>query len=286
VLWTEQNYPETYPPRGIRYSRSIDSGRTWSQPHRFNGVYDYGAILALGTEQVHLFWSGTRPDRHEFHVWSTDRGETWSPVGQTSPAGGYFGFPSVASDSAGRIHLSHVTSLPNTPLVHQSGAGNEWSPPTVLVEWAEGASNHPSDSDTAVGLGNEIHVVVEQMRAIAAGSQANGEQQNSSATGGEQPAAEEWVFDIFYTHSTADAPRLAPKQIATPTPIPLATPERDTQQPVQTVQAAPTASLPGAAANEAGRSGKPAFIILKSVLAPLLLVAGSIIIRLFWKRRR
>lgn len=285
VLWTEYNYPEVFPPRGMRYSRSLDGGETWSEPYLIDGVFNNGAIVAPGNGEVHLAWSGTWGNRHEFHMWSADRGATWSRVGQSTPAGGYYGLPSFATDSAGRVHISHVTGLEGTPLVHQVWDGHVWSAPLPLVQAEKGSPSHPSDTQIVVGFGNELHIVVEQMVRKGARTDTLVEQTPSLVEGQAPGKVEGWAYDIYYLYSVTDAPRLETQALAPTIIVPLPTVEPESEviaEPTQAKPAATTALRPvqGAASPSGGTSST----VVTGVLPSVLLVIGFVIVRLHKKR--
>ncbi len=128
VIWVENNYPETYPPIGIRYSSSPD-GVAWSKPRSLaDGPYSDPAILVVGDRDIHAVWSGTATDRFKFHTWSQDAGITWTDTWRNSELGGIQGSPALAADSLGRIYWLKVGTIfsllggayPNPDCLHEN----------------------------------------------------------------------------------------------------------------------------------------------------------------------
>jgi hypothetical protein len=217
---------------------------------------------------------------------SVDRGATWSGIGETTSAGGFFGMCGMTSDSAGGVHLLQVTSLGGTPLVHQFWDGRYWSWPVPVVMWAAGAPSHASDSDVAVGLGNELHVVVEQMSKHDHGESSQVREAEPSLEG-QSPAAYGWVYDVFYLHSTADAPRVEPQSLDPSAVVPAPTLVPEVSITVQPTQVEPTKVVAlEPVPDTAYRAGETTVTMLTSVLPPLVLVVGFVALRLLQKRPR
>jgi hypothetical protein len=211
VIWTEYDFPDTFPPEGIRYSRSYDAGGSWSDPIYIDGPYDFGGITTIGGEEVHLFWSGAGENRHKFHQWSEDRGVTWFPAEHTLEIGGYQGWPGMDVDGEHNIHLVQVASPQSSDehgetLYYQLWERGDWSPPSALLPLPEGAPNHAYNPEIAIGLGNEVHVVVSQMKEY-------------SSIG-----ADEWAYDIYYLYWLADLPRQEPRPLQMETVVSVTVP--------------------------------------------------------------
>jgi hypothetical protein len=212
VVWVLTNYPETFPPLGIRYSKSIDGGLTWSSEFNLaDGPYDDPTISLCAAPQVHVVWSGTGSDRFKFHRWSADNGKTWFDTWRNTDLGGYQGRPDLVCDSRGRIHWLLVgTAFGNVPksvinpdsLYHAVFDKGKWSPGDVLLYGSSNQQNM-ADAQAAIALGNQIHVVVYNPLQLSKTTYQN---------------------DIFYISELLDGPALQPKLLLnanltiTPTP--------------------------------------------------------------------
>jgi len=256
AVWTETNYPETFPPIGIRYSHSFDGGSTWSRPRNIDGPYDLADILAIGENEIHVVWSGTLENRHKFHFFSSDRGDTWSAPVITIDTGGYHGRPSLAADSQNTVHLVQVSNAPGTTLeslFHQSFQNQRWSLPERLVERDASAPFHPIDPNIAVGLGNQVHVAV----PVSIQNRSGG-----------------WAYDILYFHAESSAPPIEPEA-----PVPAASPtaeegEAETAPPATgSPAAAPTILSPVSGSEDVqGESSNPLWIGIVPVVVLIVVV--------------
>lgn len=209
VVWVEFNYPETFPPIGIRYSYSTDGGASWSQPIPLaDGPYDYPGIVSLAGSKVHVVWSGTSADRFKFHRWSPDGGRSWSDTWRNLDVGGYQGWPALAVDGNQNLHWLQVGTVARVgdSLYYNVWNGSEWSPGEVLLPPTASGQNATNVS-AAIALGNELHVVVQSPLNTAKAS---------------------WQYEVFYVHRHLDAagrpaqplPTLTPKPSPTDMPFP------------------------------------------------------------------
>lgn len=256
AVWVETNYPETFPPLGIRYAHSFDGGQTWTSPRNIDGPYDSPGILALGDSQIHIVWSGTNPERHKFHFFSTDRGNTWSPPVITIETGGFQGKPGLASDSQNTLHLVQVSNAPGTPLealFYQSFQNKTWYPPQKLVERVPNSPWHPLDPDIAVGLGNQLHVVVQASM------------QNRSG---------DWAHEILYFNAVSNAPPVLPQAPIQAAPTSVEEQELEALQPeiavISTSQSNTQSS--SATVEPSIRGSNPLYFAIISVVVLLIVV--------------
>lgn len=202
VSWAEANYPETYPPIGLRYARSLDGGKSWEEMHSITGPYNWVGIHAPNASEIHLVWSGTSTDRHKFHSWSSDRGVSWSRPVETLEVGGQQGWAALASDAVGRVHLFQVAGSLDESLKYQVWSSGSWSLPVTLLTRLPEAPNHPYNADLAVGLGNQLHGLTTQFLETPAGSGY-------------------WQYDVFYLHAVmSDVPAVEPQVLSTPARAP------------------------------------------------------------------
>jgi hypothetical protein len=164
VAWVETNFPETFPPIGIRYARSNDGGQSWNESISLaDGPYDFPGILSSGQGEVHIVYSGTNPDRNKFHRWSADGGRTWSETFRNTEVGGFQGLPSLALDSAGVLHwltTASVFQVGNDCLYHATRQQEIWKPgEAVLCGVASG--QNPWDVAAMAALGNVLYAAVQ-----------------------------------------------------------------------------------------------------------------------------
>lgn len=253
AVWVEADYPETFPPLGIRYAASGDGGQTWSEVVSLaDGPYSFPAILTAPTavpeeEEVHVVYSGTQPDRYKFHRWSADGGQSWLEVLRNTEVGGFQGLPALVSDSSQAIHWLTSASIFKINLdgvysIHwQAG---EWQVSEVLLRNVT-PDNNPGDVSAAVGLGNQLHVAVQY--PIPSANQGGGSQS-----------------EIYYLRQDLSSPRLPGRTLAAPT-TPPATPTSS-----QTVNLA--ATLPAILNTTPGQAGSPLAALMLGLLAALVVV--------------
>jgi hypothetical protein len=206
VAWTETNYPETFPPLGIRYAHSLD-GINWSSPVSIaDGPYTELDIASKGPNEIHIAWSGTADDRYKFHRWSTDGGVTWSSIYRNMDGGGLLGPPSLVFDGQGKLHwLSAMDYFgpvagerSRSYLYEYTFNEGSWSLGRLLFSTPlEINEQNLSSVSAVVSLGNEIHAVVMDPRLKADGN---------------------WQWDLFYSHRLLDIPQEIPKTLPTLTP--------------------------------------------------------------------
>jgi hypothetical protein len=136
----------------------------------------------------------------------------------------------------------------------------------MLISRLENASNHPTNANIAVGLGNQLHIVVSHFIESPAG------------TGN-------WVYDIFYFQGQADAPRLEPQVLTLPTTVPLPIASERPKATAEPVSSQPTASVIVNPANAIVPSGGGTTLgALAGVIPALLFVGGVVAARLLRRR--
>jgi hypothetical protein len=247
VAWVEFNFPEIFPPIGIRYANSTNAGANWSNSFSLaDGPYSYPAITTRESE-VHVVWSGTSPDRFKFHRWSRDNGKYWQPTWRNTELGGYQGLPDLTLDSSNTLHwltTGTVFQIDNDSIYHTQWENEQWLPGEVMLRNQISIQN-PQDVSAEVRLGNELYVAVQY--PLASNTQPDG-----------------WQYEIFLIHQDLGTPHLEAKPVSTvkpqPTSIVIAT-------EMITVLQTPMAPL-----NLNYRSSNPLTPILAGIVAALVIV--------------
>ena len=191
ATWTQFRLPNGWPPTGGFYSQSVDGGQTWSPPLEVAGE-NYGIVnvAAVGADRVHLVWNAVIRIGDRLHQWSSDGGRSWSDVHRIilDLKGGFTGYPAVAIDAAGTLHLA--TGLDGAAgkqggIYYLMWREHDWTDPSPISQGAVGKTAVDSPSVTVSG-GNHLHVVY--------------------ADDSER---------IWYTSRIADAPSNPPRQFST-----------------------------------------------------------------------
>lgn len=207
VVWGETNYPETFPPVGIRYTSSAD-GQVWKEPDSLaDGPYAEPAILAAEDSSLHVVWSGTATARYKFHSWSKDSGNTWTDPWRNEDLGGIQGSPALCADSLDRIYwlqVGTIFSLPDSDLVNNDGLlenifqERNWSSGAILLTGSVEQQNL-ANVTAVIAQGNQLHAALMNPLSIDNGS---------------------YQFEIFYLYKSLDAPPITiTLQPTTNTPV-------------------------------------------------------------------
>jgi hypothetical protein len=227
VVWTEYNFPDTFPAIGIRYTHRLPGETSWGNMISLaDGPYRDSAIAVRNNVEVHVVWSGTQPDRFKFHRQSLDDGKTWRDSYRNQEVGGYQGYPALVVDSSQGLHWITVGTDFNTLL--DSLAYFQW----LESGWSSGemttpnfvSGNNPMNVGAAIALGNELHIVVSY--PVESVGNVNGYQ-----------------MDIYYFNRPIDAPAIQPVELILPTLPPTLTPA-PTQAPSQDSTSLPPAFDP------------------------------------------
>jgi hypothetical protein len=156
VVWTEFFYPESWPPRGNFYSRSIDGGNTWSVPEMLAGDgFDQINISVVDDNNIHVAWNGMAGVGGRYHRWSSDGGKTWSETVEVIPAGvgGTEGLPQLAVDQSGTLHM--LTTYMGGCLWYTYLQNLTWTPPTCI----SGEMTLIEEPALTVTEGNRLHAI-------------------------------------------------------------------------------------------------------------------------------
>jgi len=169
VTWTEYQSPGGWPPTGVFEITSRGRGQTWTDPTRFIGP-KYGQVTMLPTASniVHRVLNSVAQIGEVRHQWSHDDGQTWTQAVNILPPalhGGFTGYPALAVDSAGTLHLATAvgkTADTDTDgsVYHLAWHEGRWTDPVLLSRGAVGKKQ--VDAPTiAVSEGNRLHVAYE-----------------------------------------------------------------------------------------------------------------------------
>ena len=161
VTWSEFSLPEGWPPVGVFYTRSDDGSGDWLAPEQLSDTrQSYSNLVSVGENEIHVVWDATDPSGR-FHRWSRDGGRSWSELVKLSPDGGMTqGWPSVAADSAGRVHFAGFGGGSAgerwSDMWYHKWDRSSWSQPFLLSPGESGwYTGYPSMVSTN---GNEIHI--------------------------------------------------------------------------------------------------------------------------------
>jgi hypothetical protein len=259
VGWSQFQLPAGWPSTGTYMVASRDTATSWSQELRVSGGnHALMNLASSATGQLYRLWLATADIGEVTGQFSNDGGETWSRPESVAPSlkGGFTGFPPMAYDSAGVLHITPSASGPaKNGIYHLTWNGQSWSPPTFISKGAVGKSS-VEEPAMAISRGNQIHVVYED------------------------------DFErIWYTSQLASAPQalpeaLPPVPVATAVPTPRAAALPTVQPtpvvaPLNTPGPQPTSNVPSV---DTSSDLTRVFI---SAAAPLvLIIAGLLVYRL------
>lgn len=165
VVWSEFQLPRGWPPAGLYYSHSFDSGKTWSEPHIFTSGESAQINLAVSQRgEIHVGWNGWAALGGRYHSLSTDGGNSWSNTMAIIPAGvgGISGYPDLVLDADDILY--YVVPAYNDAIVVIPWQNGVWE----NVQYVSGKFDPVSyqnfsieHSQAAIGRGNQLHVVFE-----------------------------------------------------------------------------------------------------------------------------
>ena len=172
---------ERFPRSALRFIRSVDSGRTWSEPRTVNdgkefGSHNFHALTAASDGSLLATWLDARKGKSG--VWmsrSTDGGRTWEPnrpiyLDPTCPCCR----TSVAVAGDGTIYVAWRAILPgdvrDVVVTRSSDGGQSWTTPVRARadDWVYPGCPHAGPS-LEVDAKGDVHVAWWTGKAGAAG---------------------------------------------------------------------------------------------------------------------
>ena len=261
-------------PDWVRYIHSLDGGHTWSVPFLID-QYDEesnhnlttaGPILAIQGQNVHVIWAaGSLPYR--YHRFSTDSGLTWSaPVKIFGDLHGQ-AFDGFAVDGSGRVHFFGQIRYP-VGIYHAYWDQTRWSKPSLVYLISEDGGD----------FGDRVHAH-HTLPVLRAGNQL-------VLTFGDGPAdPNRRLFVMYRTLDDISPLENVPTPVPTATLVPMSsptTPSQPTPMPKWTATAPSLASLK---TQPLAPVPAPDFAIRVALVPTLLVLAGTIIILLFKRKR-
>jgi hypothetical protein len=139
LVWSynDEGSPES-PGRWVRYSHSLDGGKTWLDhfsvdfaDEEVNELRLAHPGIVVSGEEVHLVWSGNSATEREHRV-SLDRGLTWSETELIfDPLEGQAIGDGLATDGLGRVHFVGQIRWPMA-VYHAVWESGSWSEPSMV----------------------------------------------------------------------------------------------------------------------------------------------------------
>lgn len=258
--------------QSVRYSTSIDHGRTWSPSQQFFGPKGppiQSAVGIGGNDQLVLVWQTVDRDNIYYQV-SNDHGTTWGEpaaipgMAAGKPSTGFDQFDMV-SDSSGTLHLAAIGrgANPDVPsLYHLQWDGKGWSKPEAVYT----GTDFPEYPTLALSGGNRLHMTWFTRTS-----------DNTSGTPGVG-------YQVWYSSMVTTAPAAPPIPTFTPAAILTPTASLETPSPTPT-----TTPFPFQASNPSGSANTSPFLQQLGVLAgilPAVLIIGIVIVIRTRPRRR
>jgi hypothetical protein len=282
AVWFYGALEQNARPDWIRYSHSLDGGETWSAPFMIDryveesehNLTSAGPIMIVQGQTVHVIWAaGSLPYRN--YRFSTDAGRTWSERVQVFGELHGQAFDGLTVDRAGRVHFIGQIRYP-MGIYHAYWDKNQWNTPSLVYLIAQGEYEE--------GVSDRVHAH-HTLPAIRAGNQL-------VITFTDGPADPN--RRLFVTYRTLNdisplenvpTPTPTATPVLTPTPVPSSTqtPNRPTPMPSQpaasssqeTAEVLPVGPVPG-----------PDHAIRMALIPALIILAGTMMIRFLFRRKR
>jgi len=260
ATWTE--WDDTGNGKFIYFTRSEDSGQTWSKPiqvaEKIDDEYerDWNNMVYLdGQGLMTMYEGGWRAYRYARY--SEDGGKTWSVPVDTFPwLIGENGFAEFAKDSLGRVHVFLAQRVREDDVFREKAegmwhsvweGGSRWREPSLM-----GGFNFMVNPKVAIVGGNRI-----------------------VATWYTPP-----IYEInVMTGIIEDAPAVPVESWPEPTSVPLPTPAPTVTQAQNTnVEPTPTAALITQKPSDEGQAN-PGLEVLMAVIPAVVVIAGLILFK-------
>jgi hypothetical protein len=259
LAWSYGSRPDSYPPLGIRYARSMDGGRSWTQPLLLQeGGYGLPALRVAAENTVYLTYNGISSVTGRYFHWSSDGGQTWSEQILIAPGVGGLTGGTMALDSAGTLHYASAADTgPVNGVAYTQWDGARWSRLVDLtktrVEVREGG-RQGYEPRMMVSHGNRLH-------AVYIGADHD---------------------DVFYVTAQTDAPAVPlPTSLPTQQPTPEPTRTKAAATPTPSFQIDETSAL----TPTAGEQSTAGPIVL-AVVPVILLLSVVLVLRVAGRTRR
>jgi hypothetical protein len=213
--------------QGVYYARSVDGGRSWEQPIRFDyleesrGFVSWIYVTARGDDELHVIYANGFSSQGRGYRFSNDGGATWSAEQDVlMDMEGINGFVTPLVDGDQQLHMIVNMRTADTQVVgiyytYKTPGG--WAP-TTPVDADRPATDSAHYAASTVRLGNEIHTVYTQL--------GGGEIWHVSGTIADVPQTAPLALPV--THVTQMQPTVLPTASPAPTPRPTLLPSFNT----------------------------------------------------------
>jgi hypothetical protein len=262
-------------PDWVRYTHSLDGGRTWSALHTIDRYIDgsdhnltnASPVMIVAGKTVHIIWAaGSLPYRN--HSFSPDGGLTWSPPVRVFGELHGQAFEGFAVDRSGRVHFLSQIRYP-MGIYHAYWEQGRWSKPSLVYLI--------SLEDSEEGIGDRVHAH-HTIPVIRAGNQL-------VLTFADGPADPNRRLFVMYRTLNDILPlenMPTPDPTATSISTTGSTPGQSTPMPEQT---ATPSLLVSADAGPVGRVPAPDLAIRVALIPTLLVLGIAIMIQVLNRRR-
>lgn len=107
AAWLRYPLPYNAVPSAYYSARSLDGGRSWSEPELVvEGEIVWSELITGAEGSVHRVWQERSADRMTiWHELSLDGGVSWERISPVSIFGDAIGDPDITADPGGRLHL-------------------------------------------------------------------------------------------------------------------------------------------------------------------------------------